>query len=204
MGPKRTFIWAQDSLLGFWKLVLDGEYFHTWASRVSANHSVATSCVKAPPAHKPAEWSCSAHLPAVLTFWGETIQSVRLEKTSRIIQSNHPSSANICHQTKFQSTTSTLSLNTHRNSDPSIPWAAHATAWPPFLRRNSSWHPTRTSLDTTWGHFLLSYGNAPVGKYWQRMKYFHFRQKKIVLFQCCWKSRNEVFFSHTTINIIRG
>ena len=64
------------------------------------------------------------------------IDSCRLEKTSKIIQSDRSPTTNIAHCTMSLSATSTRFLNTSRNGDPTTSLGSCATASPLLWQRN--------------------------------------------------------------------
>jgi len=93
-------------------------------------------------------FSCTIIRKALLRI----IESPRLEKTFKIILSNHMPTTNSSHKTK-SSTHPNVPLIPPGLVTPPPPCVAHSSTWSLF-QRNISYPPNWTSPGTTWGHSL--------------------------------------------------
>ena len=78
-------------------------------------------------------------------YFHRITESLRLEKNSKIIQSNHHPTTP-CPLTTSLSATSTQFLNTSRDSDATMSLGSCATASPLFWRRHFSCYPTSVKI----------------------------------------------------------
>jgi len=87
------------------------------------------------------------------------IESLMLEKTSKINKSNHQAMPAM----PTQPCPSVPHLHSPQTPPgmvtPPPPWAACSNAWPRFQRRYFSSYPTWTSPGTTWDHYLSSFSS---------------------------------------------
>jgi len=79
-----------------------------------------------------------------------------LEKTSKIIKSNHQPIATVPAKPCPKVPHLHVFWTPPGMGTPPLPWAAWSNAWPLFQYRNFSQYPIWTFPDATWGHCLSS------------------------------------------------